>query len=412
MTFMKVIWIINQYGSTPSSGMGGRSFYFAKELSSQGYKVYLISASYTHLLRRPPSMHSDFKTEKVDGFDFVWVKVPEYSNAHARKRVYNWFAFSWKIRKLFKFIKCKPDVIIYSSPSLIPYLGAYWLSWSLGVRLIWDVRDLWPLTLIELSKVKKYHPFIFLNQLIENFACKNSSFIISNWPYAINYMRLHGADESRFLFLPNGFDAEEFNNFKKINHSIKTLIPLNNFIVGYVGTLGKANAMLVLLDVALSLKNTPNLKFVIVGEGGEKSKMKDFIVKNKLSNIILIDQIPKNQVPSMLDCFDVCYVGFNKSKLYNFGSSLNKLPEYMMSGKPIIYSIDSPFKPVIAANCGMHVPAEDSESIEKSILKLKLMRICERKELGENGRQYALENYNYKNLSKKLSDVIERVSTN
>ena len=29
----KTIWIINQYASTPETGMGGRHYYFAKELA-------------------------------------------------------------------------------------------------------------------------------------------------------------------------------------------------------------------------------------------------------------------------------------------------------------------------------------------------------------------------------------------
>ena len=77
----------------------------------------------------------------------------------------------------------------------------------------------------------------------------------------------------------------------------------------------------------------------------------------------------------MLSHFDICYIGFRKISLYRFGSSSTKLPEYFMSNKPIIFSVDSPFKPVNDANAGFTVPAEDPHAIVNAILKLKSMSI-------------------------------------
>ena len=48
---MARIWLINQYSSTPATGMGGRHHYLARELAQQGHDVTLIAASWHHLLR-------------------------------------------------------------------------------------------------------------------------------------------------------------------------------------------------------------------------------------------------------------------------------------------------------------------------------------------------------------------------
>ena len=85
----KTIWIINQYASTPEYGYAGRSFYFAKELASKGHKVYLITASYTHLLIKPPTVSENFTVQDINGFKLVWVKMPEYATAHDKKRILN-----------------------------------------------------------------------------------------------------------------------------------------------------------------------------------------------------------------------------------------------------------------------------------------------------------------------------------
>mgnify|MGYP001170727409 FL=1 len=77
-----------------------------------------------------------------------------------------------------------------------------------------------------------------------------------------------------------------------------------------------------------------------------------------------------------------------------------------MSSKPIIYSINSPFKPVNDANAGFTVPAENPDAIVDAILKLKSMSILERNKMGQNGRKYALENHDYGKLAKRLSDIL------
>ena len=72
MTDRKIIWLINQYASTPETGMGGRNYYLGKELAKRGYKVYLVAAGFSHLLREPPTLTKDFLIEEInEGFHFV-----------------------------------------------------------------------------------------------------------------------------------------------------------------------------------------------------------------------------------------------------------------------------------------------------------------------------------------------------
>lgn len=79
-----------------------------------------------------------------------------------------------------------------------------------------------------------------------------------------------------------------------------------------------------------------------------------------------------------------------------------------MSGNPIIYSIDSPFKPVDTAKAGITVPAENPAAIADAILKLKLLSPQQRNVMGQNGRHYALKNHDYAKLAEKLAQVLLR----
>ncbi len=402
----QTFYIINQYASTPATGIGGRHYYLAKELAKRGHKVFLIASSFTHLLHKPPKFTKEYKIQKIDGFNFIWIKMPTYSNAHSLKRVVNWFKFSMKLLNLYKIILPKPNSILFSSPSTISFVAAYFLSKKFKAKLVWDIRDLWPLTLIELGKFSKFNPFIIFLSLIELFAIKKSDFIISNWPYAIKYLLPKGANKKKFSWIPNGYSEDEFSLKSPIKINNLKSLPIKKFLVGYTGSLGLANAIRPLMYAAFLLRHVDDIKFILVGKGSLESEIKNFINLKKLKNIILLKPVPKIKIPSLLNSFDVCYVGFSKNPIYKYGNSLNKLPEYFMSGKPIIFSSDSTFQPVKEARAGITVPAENSKAIARAIINLKNIKAEKRKKLGKNGIKYAKENLSYKILSRKLEKIL------
>jgi glycosyltransferase involved in cell wall biosynthesis len=406
MTIGKTFYIINQYASTPETGTAVRHYNLAKELAKMGHKVYLIAASYNHLLLTPPYLKDDYRIDDISGFKFVWIRMPRYAYSHSKIRVLNWFIFAWKILKLSKIISDKANTIIYSSPSLVPFLGAYLLARKLNSKLVWDIRDLWPLTLIELGKISKLHPFILFLQWLENFACRKSDFIISNLPMVYNYLLKKGVKKSSFSWIPNGLSIENYRKKNFLNLKTKKQLPLKKFIIGYAGSLGISNAPKPLLDAVLLTRNDKNIHYVLVGNGGLRKTIEEFILNNKLTNITLLNAIPKNEIPSLLKYFDICYAGFNKSSLYKYGTALNKLPEYFMSGKPILFSINSPYKPVNKAKAGFTVPAEDTKAIVRAIYKLKKMSLIKRRQLGKNGQNYAIKNFDYVKIAKNLEKVL------
>lgn len=401
----KTYWLINQYASTPESGMGGRHYYLAKELAKQGHRVYLIGAGFTHLLRQPPRLVEEFTVEPIaEGFNFVWIKVPEYSGAHDKKRVLNWIRFAWKLLTLPKVIADKPDAILYSSPALIPFLGAQRLAKKFKAKLAFEVRDIWPLSLVELGGFSKKHPFILLMQWVEDKAYRDASIVLSNLPNAVEHMVMRGMRRDKFVWIPNGLDLDEVGNAQPLSEEVKLSLPKNKFIVGYTGTLGVANALDALIKAARLLKGETDVYIVLVGNGKEKFSLME--KAKDLSNIVFIDSIPKQKIQSMLVEFDVCYIGWKREPIYRFGIAPNKLPEYMLSSKPIIHAYSGTNDFVKMANAGLSIPAEDPQAIADAILSIKSLTPDEREQMGKNGRAYALEHHDYATLAKKLEQAL------
>ncbi|HDL9484115.1 TPA: glycosyltransferase family 4 protein [Vibrio cholerae] len=404
---LKTLWIVHQYASTPETGMGGRHYYLGRELAKQGYKVYLIASASHHLLREKPVFNQPFKVETLEeGFHFVWVNMPDYTEAHSKQRALNWFLFPWRIQKLAACIADKPDVVLSSSPSPIAFLGAQRIAKKFKARLVFEVRDIWPLTLTEIGGYSTKYPFIRLMQWVEDKAYRDADAVVSNLKNAVDHMVSRGMARDKFSWVPNGFSLDEVSENISLNEQVLAQLPKNKFIVGYTGTLGVANALDTLIDAAEHLKEYSDIAFVLVGGGKEKDLLQSIVMDKGLCNVTFIDPIPKVEIQAMLSRFDVCYIGWLNDQLYRFGIGANKIPEYLYSGKPVLHAYSGACDPIDEARAGILVPAENSQQLADAVLRLYQMPAEERQAMGENGHKVAVEQYDYSNLASSLARIL------
>ncbi len=387
--------------------MGYRSYYFAKEFIKDGFDVFLFTSSYSHGLTKLPEIEGVITFEKIDGINYYWIKVPRYKKSKSIERALSMIVFFIRLFKVKIKRIVKPDIIIVSSPTPFPILNAYIWSKRYKAKLIFEVRDLWPLSLIELGNFSKFNPFILFTQWLEVFAYKRSDYIVSVLPRAIDYMLKYGMDEEKYFHIPNGIDIQGSKNVEPLEADIINNIPKNKFLVGYTGALGIANDLESLINAANILRENTEIFFIIVGKGGEKGKLED--MSAGLSNVLFIDAVRKLQVQSILKYFDVCFISLKKEKVFQFGVSPTKLFDYMYAGKSILFAINAGNDPVQEAKCGISINAEDSSAIAKSVVRFYGMTKKERNQLGRNGREYVIKNNSYEYLAKKYLELFEKV---
>ena len=169
----KSFLIINHYAGAPKYGMEFRHYDIAKELVIKGYRVCIVAASYSHLRNTPKC-----KTEKIDGIDFIWVNTPKYKD-YGLKRLINMFVFVFNFFFNNKLVPFKPSFIIVSSPSPFPILNALYLKIKYKAKLIYEIRDVWPMSIIELKGMSKNNLLIKFLDFLDNVGIKYSDYILS-----------------------------------------------------------------------------------------------------------------------------------------------------------------------------------------------------------------------------------------
>ena len=403
----KNIWILNQTAGMYDSGWGERHYYLSKYWVNEGYNINIISGSYNHLFIKQPIIKKNWFTyENVEkGIQFCWVKVPKYHNTGFKKIISN-LIYTFKLFFLSSKRLGKPDIIIISSMPIFPIFNGLFFKLKYNIKkLIFEVRDLWPLTPIYLKGYSKNHPLIRIMSWFEEIAYKKSNLIVSLLPNASKYISEISKDKSKFHYIPNGIDENLVGSEGLPEKTVK-LIPKDKFIIGYAGTIGLANAMEYFIEASLSIKEK-NIHFVIVGDGFLKKSFEHRVENSK--NITFIKKVKKSQVQEILKYFDVCYLGRYKSPLYLHGVSYNKYFDYMLAKKPILESSEFIKDQVELSGCGIIVPPENKEAIINGILQFYNMKKEDRDFLGLKGYEFVKKYHNYGSLSKLYIDLFDSI---
>lgn len=400
---MKIL-LINHYAGSREYGMEYRPYYLAREWVKQGHHVTIVAANYSHLRLKNPQIANDYAIEDIEGIRYIWFMTPEYGGALAR--IKNMLAF---MRKLYKYRKrlvadVRPNLVIASSTYPLDNYPAYKMAKMAGAKYSYEIHDIWPLSPMLIGGYSKWHPFIMVMQWAENYAYKHVDKVVSLLWNAESHCKEHGLASGKFVCIPNGYNPDEWSEGKFTlalpeKHQ-KAFDSLNDkTIVGFAGGFAASGSVVTLVEAATELKDRKDIHFVLVGKGPEKESYEKIIRDNTLQNVTILPAVPKSLIPAINSRFDIAFLGGLHSILHQFGTSYNKMTDYMLSGKPIVQSVDESGSVVERVGCGIRVEAENVKAVADAIVKLAGMTAEERTAMGRKGKEYVEKNLTWNKLA-------------
>ncbi|GJM33477.1 MAG: hypothetical protein DHS20C18_24780 [Saprospiraceae bacterium] len=272
-------------------------------------------------------------------------------------------------------------------------------------KFIFEVRDLWPLTPINLMGYSKNNFVIRIIDWFETYAYRKADAIVSLLQEAEKYINFKSRDSSKFFYIPNGIDSNLIQNRLEIKREDLN-IPTDHLIIGYAGTIGFANAMDSFFElIAESEDLRSKVFFVIIGDGYLKNQYQANV--SSCNNVLFLPKVKKTEIGSYIDLFDVCFIAWHDSPLYNYGVSANKYFDYMAGAKPILAAQSGINDPVIKAKNGVIVKNTKKE-IYYGVKQFLEMNDSKRRELGKRGFDYLLENHVYSKLGAEYIRIINK----
>lgn len=399
------IWYISKYFAPKTDDSpGGRGWLLLLELRKLGYNTTVITSD-SNNLSPMPTLSKKLTVETVDKVDIVWLKTLKYRTAKSIRRTASWIHFEYNLLTSHKRVGNKPDLIVASSLSLLTVLSGLYLKHKYKCKLIFEVRDIWPLTITEEGGYSKSNPFVIFLGWIEKIGYKHSDAIIGTMPNLGEHVQNVLGYAKKTHCVPMGYSSTFQKQDDLSSEYIAQHIPKSKFKVGYAGTIGITNALDTLFEAADFLKQNRDVHILIIGDGALKTEYQKKY--SNLPNLSFAPKVAKNQVNAILQQCDVVYLSTFRSEVWSYGQSLNKIIDYMLSGKPVVASYSGYPSMINEANCGFFIPAEDPKSLAETILQLHATPENERSAIGKRGRDWLIENRNYKRLGKEFSSIIE-----
>lgn len=365
----------------------------------------MVITSDSNHLAQFPDFNSVYTQENINGVDTWWIRTIKYKGSASIKRILSWIDFEIKLWLMPKSMLPRPDIVIVSSLSLLTILNGYWLKKRFRCLLIFEIRDIWPLTIIEEGGFSQWNPFVMLLAWLERFGYQKSDVIVGTMPNLSEHVNTVSGKKTNCYCIPFGYDPGLYNSPEPLPEGYEErYIPKNKFIIGYAGSIGRTNSLDTLIECALEMKDNPHIHFLLLGDGDLLDQYRARVAE--LNNITFVPKVKKSQVQMVLRHCQVLYFSVEDSKVWHYGLSLNKLIDYMIAGKPIIASYSGYPSMVNEAQCGVFVPAKDVPALAAAIYKYAQLPKDQLESIGMQGREWLLKNRPYDKIALEYSKLI------
>jgi glycosyltransferase involved in cell wall biosynthesis len=395
----KTIWCVSKYASPETYGPSTKLFNTARYLS-KFHDVTLISSNSNHHAKYPKS-NKKVNVEFIESLRHIWINQPSFKKTRSLSRLISWFKFDYELDRLQKELNEVPDLILVSSLPLFTILWALKIKRKYGIKVIFEVRDIYPLTMMEMG-YSRWNPIVLYMSYVEHKAYKESDLVVGT-------MSGIGQRVEEVL----GYKKETFHSpiglsplFKQAIEEIeeKKFIQ-NEFVVGYLGSVGKANNLDTLIKVAKHLQSDKRFHFLVVGDG----EMLNTYKSTSSSNVTFTGRVAPKSVRYWINNCDVVYVSTLNSKVLNYGQSLNKFREYLASGRPIIFSYEGYIDSYMKSTGIKYTKIDDKVEIIEAIFSFYNYS-KEQLELASNSnKKIAQSQFSYHNINKNYHKIIKKL---
>ena len=407
----KKIWILNHYAMPPYMPGGTRHYDLSQELIKKNYEVTIFSSGFSHSKKDYFKLfrQKQYIVENYGKLKFVWIKTTSYKKNNY-KRILNMLSYLFRMLTVAHNFS-KPEVIIGSSVHPFAVFAAWLLSKKYKAKFVFEVRDLWPQTPIDMGTIKSNGMIAKIMYYWEKCMYIKANKIIVLSPQVKNYITEKGISGDKVVWIPNGVNIERFNYPSPLskNNGLYGFFKKNKkkFIVMYTGAHGPVNGLDIFLKAASYFQKKDSIvQFYLIGDGIEKDRLQKESIKLHLNNLYFFPPVSKGEIPALLDYADLLVQSFAPVDVFKYGISPNKIFDYLAAGKPIIMSVKTTNNIVQDAKAGIVVEPGNAKAFIKGIIEIKKMPLEERKKLGANGRTYVEKHYNTKILAEKLEKIL------
>lgn len=401
------IWVVNQYAVPTNIAGITRHFELSREWAEkEEAEVTLFCSRFLHPRRTFLTEEEKKEIPSVPGLRLEWLwSFPHQVNDF--RRIINMLSFTlnffWQ-----GLWKRKPDVMVASSPHIFAAFAGLILAKIKRVPFVFEVRDLWPDSLIKMGGLNN-KLLVRILTWMESFLYRHSDQIVVLTEHQRKYIAARGIPEEKIELIPNGVVLGSWKHSPEKDKQIREKMGVseNEFVAIYTGAHGPANA---LEHVVRAGKYLPEgVTIVLIGDGPEKERLLAIQKEEGIDRVRLLDPVPKSEIFDYTAAANCGIISLADNEVFR-GARPNKLFDYLFVGQPIVTNVDGEVREIVEKNkVGLFAGAENPEGLAQAILQVRNYSQQELKEIKERGLRYIDEEGNRVKLAHKFYQLIEKI---
>ncbi len=330
----------------------------------------VISCSFFHknYSRRPGARWKIFHKEDVQGVNYIWVYGLPY-RGNGIGRILNLLSFAFFSSLFVLFNGKKGDVLYASSPQPLAPFFTFFLSGGRFFR-VFEVRDFWPQIFVDMGALSTRSRIAKLFYSVERYLISHADFFVSNLSGAERYCWEKEIPYKEFFWVPNGV-RESYDHAVIPRIDLKGKLGVDKIL--YAGAHGAAQNLYAVLDAAKELKDKSNVEFHFVGDGAEKSSLQGYVSKLGIGNVFFYDAVDTKKIKEFIVSADALLLPLVDAKVFSYGISPNKLPEYLAAGKPVIFFGPADASPFEAGVDAIVTSGTEADDLVRSVIEFENM---------------------------------------
>lgn len=393
-----------QHAPTPGApGMYRQRRYLA-ELVRRGWHVDTVSTPVNYLTGEIPPEYARklYVRETIDGIVHHWVRAPAAIHASRRRRMLNYVGFAAAAGAVAAALP-RPDVLFISSPPLPVAMVGTLLARRFRRPYVLEVRDVWPESAAAVGWLSPASRVYRTLEHASRWATRSAAGVIVPTPGLVDDVIRHGA---RHVDVVTGAVRDAAGSPDMRTAVRRELgIASDRRLFVYVGALGVANGLDLLLDAVEQLPQSSRTSILLVGDGSARAAIEERLRRPSTADVVLLPAAPPARVQELLAAADVCLHLLAPSEL--FASALpNKLLDYFSAHRPFITTTPGLPETIARESGGGFAPT--AAALADELEHWSLLPDEELVRRGEAAYAYGVSRFGFEQNADRLEAVLRR----
>lgn len=309
------------------------------------------------------------QSELINGVKVIRIKSFIAQNKGSLKRIIDYMSFGFHAAIQGLFVK-KPDIVIGTSPQPFTIFAAWFVARLKRKAFIFELRDLWPESIVAVDAMAKGNLLLrLLDRAIKRMYQSAELIVAVTDSFKKILVEKEKIEAQKILVCKNGINPDVMVPAASAEVMRKRCQLENQYLVGYVGTIGMAHSVETILNAART-STDPAVHFIIMGEGAYAGEIRQ---KAKLCpNVTFIEGGTRQAALNVTNMLDASIVHLKDTPLFRTVIP-SKIFEVMALGKPILMGVKGEAEKIVMneANAGVSFQPEDAKSLNDAIQIIK-----------------------------------------